>query len=81
MRNSIAVLLTALAFTVSSATVSFAQTAPAAKPANVYPMQEGYVDSHGALIYYMSVGHGVPLLIAHGGPGASHDYFLRIFCR
>lgn len=39
-------------------------------------MQEGYVDSHGALIYYMTVGHGAPLLIAHGGPGASHDYFL-----
>lgn len=51
----------------------FAQTA---KPSNVFPMQEGYVDSHGALIYFMSVGHGSPLLIAHGGPGASHDYFL-----
>lgn len=82
MRNSIAVLLlTAIAFSVSSAPVSSAQTAtaakpPATKPANVYPMQEGYVDSHGALIYYMSVGHGAPLLIAHGGPGASHDYFL-----
>src|ERR1700719_3778993 len=22
------------------------------------------------------VGHGQPLLIVHGGPGASHDYFL-----
>lgn len=45
-------------------------------PSNVYPMQEGFVDSHGALIYYMSVGRGAPLVIAHGGPGASHDYFL-----
>ena len=34
------------------------------------------MDSHGALIYYMSVGRGAPLMIAHGGPGASHDYFL-----
>jgi len=34
------------------------------------------VDSHGALIYYQSVGHGAPLMIVHGGPGASHDYFL-----
>jgi len=39
-------------------------------------MQEGFVDSHGALIYYKSVGRGAPLVIVHGGPGASHDYFL-----
>jgi proline iminopeptidase len=42
----------------------------------VCPMQEGFVDAHGVLIYYVSVGHGAPLLILHGGPGASHDYFL-----
>ncbi len=42
----------------------------------VYPIQEGYVDAHGALIYYTTVGRGAPLLIVHGGPGASHDYFL-----
>lgn len=45
-------------------------------PSNLYPIQEGFVDSHGALIYYESVGRGVPLVIVHGGPGASHDYFL-----
>ena len=28
------------------------------------------------LIYYMTVGRGAPLVIVHGGPGASHDYFL-----
>lgn len=39
-------------------------------------MQEGFVESHGALIYYQAVGHGTPLMIVHGGPGASHDYFL-----
>jgi proline iminopeptidase len=43
---------------------------------NVYRMEEGFVDAHGVLIYYMIVGHGAPLLIVHGGPGASHDYFL-----
>ena len=43
---------------------------------NVFATQEGFVDSHGALIYYMSVGRGAPLVIVHGGPGASHDYFL-----
>jgi len=41
-----------------------------------YPTQEGFADAHGVLIYYMIVGRGAPLLIVHGGPGASHDYFL-----
>jgi proline iminopeptidase len=48
-----------------------AQTSP-----NLFPIQDGFVNSHGALIYYQSVGHGAPLMIVHGGPGASHDYFL-----
>jgi len=39
-------------------------------------MEEGFIDAHGVLIYYMIVGRGAPLLIVHGGPGASHDYFL-----
>src|SRR4051812_42925112 len=56
---------------------SFAQTSPKATAAtNVYPVQEGFVDANGALTYYMTVGHGTPLVIVHGGPGASHDYFL-----
>jgi proline iminopeptidase len=50
--------------------------AAAAQPTNVYPMQEGFVDANGVLIYYMEVGRGEPLMIVHGGPGASHDYFL-----
>src|ERR1700680_4764345 len=53
--------------------VSSAQTS---KSANLFAMQDGFVDSHGALIYYQSVGRGTPLMIVHGGPGASHDYFL-----
>jgi proline iminopeptidase len=28
------------------------------------------------MIYYKTLGHGAPLVIVHGGPGASHDYFL-----
>lgn len=43
---------------------------------NLFPIQDGFVDSHGALIYYQSMGQGAPLMIVHGGPGASHDYFL-----
>jgi proline iminopeptidase len=46
------------------------------KKINVYAAQDGFVDSHGALIYYTSIGQGPPLMIVHGGPGASHDYFL-----
>lgn len=58
---------------VAASSLCAAQTST---PSNLYPMQEGFVDSHGALIYYKSVGHGAPLMIVHGGPGASHDYFL-----
>src|SRR5487761_1802003 len=46
------------------------------KSSSVYPMHEGFVDAHGEMIYYMTVGRGAPLMILHGGPGASHDYFL-----
>jgi len=42
----------------------------------VYTLQDGFVDAHGVLIYYQTLGQGTPLLIVHGGPGASHDYFL-----
>jgi len=41
-----------------------------------YKIEEGYVDAGGLLIYYKSFGQGAPLVIVHGGPGASHDYFL-----
>lgn len=44
--------------------------------AKVYPIQEGFIDANEMLIYYTSLGTGKPLLIVHGGPGASHDYFL-----
>jgi|SRR5579862_2122619 len=48
----------------------------AAAGGTVYPIQEGYVDTNGVLIYYKTLGRGEPLVIVHGGPGASHDYFL-----
>ena len=54
-----------------------ASTAAAASGRPVdYPIHEGFIDSDGVLIYYTTVGRGAPLLIVHGGPGASHDYFL-----
>lgn len=50
--------------------------APSAAQPTVYPQREGYVDAHGVLIYYKVLGTGSPLVVLHGGPGASHDYFL-----
>jgi len=44
--------------------------------AAVYPLEEGFVDANGVLLYYKAIGRGEPLLVLHGGPGASHDYFL-----
>ncbi len=44
--------------------------------ANVYKQEEGFVDANGVLIYYQIIGRGTPLMIVHGGPGASHDYLL-----
>src|SRR5215467_6918590 len=48
----------------------------AATGSSTYPVQEGFIDAHGVLIYYTTIGRGAPLMIVHGGPGASHDYFL-----
>ena len=42
----------------------------------VYAVQEQFVDAHGVLIYVKSFGQGDPLVVLHGGPGASHDYLL-----
>src|SRR5215510_9587028 len=42
----------------------------------VIEIEDGYVDANGVLIYYTAFGVGRPLLILHGGPGASHEYFL-----
>jgi proline iminopeptidase len=49
---------------------------PASAQTGVYPQQEGFVDAHGVLIYYLAFGQGPPLLIVHGGPGADHTYLL-----
>jgi len=51
---------------------------PASAPtrSSVLKVEEGFVDANGVLIYYKAFGTGQPLVILHGGPGASHDYFL-----
>jgi proline iminopeptidase len=61
----------ALAMTAAGA---MAGSPPAAL--GLYEVSEQYVDAGGVLIYTVSFGRGAPLLVLHGGPGASHDYFL-----
>jgi alpha/beta hydrolase fold len=43
---------------------------------NVYPIKEGFIDVNGLFLYYTEIGHGEPLVVLHGGPGGSHNYFL-----
>src|SRR5215472_1341163 len=43
---------------------------------SVMPIEEALVDTGGVILYVKSVGRGPPLVVAHGGPGASHDYLL-----
>lgn len=50
-------------------------TSPPPGP-GVYRLEEGFVEAKGVLLYYKSLGRGAPLVIVHGGPGASHEYFL-----
>lgn len=53
------------------------QTKPPPTPgAAPLAIEEGYVDANGVLIYYKAFGTGDPLVVVHGGPGASHDYLL-----
>src|SRR6185503_9491591 len=51
-------------------------TAALLAPSSVLPVEQGFVDTGEALVYYEAVGRGEPLVVLHGGPGASHDYFL-----
>jgi proline iminopeptidase len=44
--------------------------------AQLIEVHEGYVIGCGATIYYQTMGRGFPLIVLHGGPGASHEDFL-----
>lgn len=68
--------MNALARICSFACLCLFPSLAAAAQSTVYSQQEGYVDANGILIYYKAFGQGPPLMILHGGPGASHDYFL-----
>jgi proline iminopeptidase len=52
---------------------SAAESRPAPE---ILPQAEGFVDTGSAFIYFKTIGRGQPLLLLHGGPGSTHDYFL-----
>ena len=54
----------------------FCQLSTSNSSPNVYQIKQGYVDANGVMIYYEEFGNGKPLMIVHGGPGATHDYLL-----
>jgi proline iminopeptidase len=64
-----------LALLLAAAVSGCAAPAAGVRP-SVLPIEEGFVDNGGVLLYYKAVGRGSPLMVVHGGPGASHDYFL-----
>ena len=53
-----------------------ALTAALLSSPSVLPIEQGFVDTGDVLVYYEAMGRGEPLVVLHGGPGASHDYFL-----
>ena len=55
-----------------------AATAAGAAPST--PVEEGVIAVPGGKVWYRRVGTGpkTPLLLLHGGPGAGHDYLLRM---
>jgi proline iminopeptidase len=61
---------------VLSSLISVCGHAQAPQSHGVYVSQDGFIDSDGVLLYYVSMGRGKPLIVLHGGPGASHDYLL-----
>jgi proline iminopeptidase len=79
LSNTRALVAALLALPTLACGYSPAGPAPDSKPPTqntVFKIEEGYVDAQGVLIYYKTFGHGPNLMILHGGPGASHDYFL-----
>jgi proline-specific peptidase len=77
MKRNLIVLLVAMALlAVACGQAPEKASTPVEKTGATYTAEQGFVDANGVLIYYKIVGRGAPLLILHGGPGASHDYFL-----
>ena len=65
-----------LIFLASLLSLSFSISLFSQKSSSVYTIKQGFVDANGVMIFYEEFGMGDPLMIVHGGPGATHDYFL-----
>ena len=70
------IALLAVASMLACAPAPVPPTAAGNGAANVYKIEQGFVDAGSVLIYYEALGTGEPLVILHGGPGASHEYLL-----
>ncbi|HEV7515747.1 MAG TPA: hypothetical protein VGR07_05550 [Thermoanaerobaculia bacterium] len=64
--------LATIAVSSASAATGAATARKATASPAVYPVEEGFVDGNGVFLYYKIVGRGEPLVVLHGGPGASH---------
>jgi proline iminopeptidase len=66
-------LLWALILGIAGSATAYADAVPRSA---LLPRIDGFVDACGAIVYYETVGRGRPLMVLHGGPGATHGYFL-----
>jgi proline iminopeptidase len=74
-RRFVCALLLTLAF--AAPTLSAAENSRRPNSSsNVYEIKEGFIDVNGLFLYYTEIGNGEPLVVLHGGPGGSHNYFL-----
>jgi proline iminopeptidase len=77
MKKIISVILSAIVLLALGCNkISEKESSSKVTSSNLFVVEEGYVDAHGVMIYYKALGSGQPLVVLHGGPGASHDYFL-----
>ncbi len=76
MRKLLLIVVCGLMIPAASAQKTHKTSSAVSRSSAVYPIEEGLVDANGVFIYYTAMGKGDPLLVVHGGPGASHDYFL-----
>jgi proline iminopeptidase len=77
MKKITSIIISAIVLLITGCAQNSEEKTPAGRgPSDKYVVEEGFVDANGILIYYEAFGKGEPLVILHGGPGASHDYFL-----
>ena len=76
MKKIISVILSAIILSAFGCINNSEKKNSPIQSSNLYSIEEGFVDAQGVMIFYTAFGKGEPLLILHGGPGASHDYFL-----